>query len=218
MSERDAYILENRIHREFRSSHDLRILMAGMRNGKRWSGDTECYWLDKKDYIIKFITEFIKEKKSIDYKQEMAEFIVPTFFEKDVTREKNLSNKPYAVIGVDPTTGEVVVTFNSVSEATRAGYKNISMVVSSKYDRELSGGLRWFKASEYDENAVRPLKVSKKGNPRAIICVETGERFESIIDAETTLKQRGIGISGSHISSVCKGKRRVAGGFRWRYE
>lgn len=45
-----------------------------------------------------------------------------------------------------------------------------------------------------------------------IICIETGELFHGVNDAG-----RKMGISATHISAACKGKRNVAGGYHWRY-
>ncbi|MPR31166.1 hypothetical protein FS320_41290 [Microvirga tunisiensis] len=44
LDEIDAIALETEIHSQFNRQSDLRILKAGMRNGGRWGGDTECYW------------------------------------------------------------------------------------------------------------------------------------------------------------------------------
>ena len=45
-----------------------------------------------------------------------------------------------------------------------------------------------------------------------IICIETGELFHGVNEAG-----RQKGVSATHISAACKGKRNVAGGFHWRY-
>lgn len=45
-----------------------------------------------------------------------------------------------------------------------------------------------------------------------VICVETGELFHGVNEAG-----RKMGISATHISAACKGKRNVAGGFHWKY-
>jgi hypothetical protein len=218
VDEIDAYVLENKIHRAFRESHDLRILMAGMRNGERWSGDTECYWIEKLDEIIKFIKEYIDSAEAVAYESELALYEVPNFFVRDVTREKDLSNLPIAVVGVHPKTLEVIVEFESISDALNAGYRNVSSVISENSDRQIAGGLRWFKKAAFDRTKIPILESSKRGNPRAVVCVDSGELFESIKIAERAMQERGIKISGSHITSVCKGKRRVAGGFRWAYK
>lgn len=51
-------------------------------------------------------------------------------------------------------------------------------------------------------------------NKKAVIAANnTGEfRFSSIAEAECK-----TGIAGSHISRVCRGKRKTAGGYTWRY-
>ena len=218
LSEVDAYILENQIHRKFRKQHDLRILMAGMRKGERWSGDTECYWNDKLDDIIEFVKSYIGNTSQINYVNELSEFEIPNFFPRDISRVKDEKNKPLKVIGVDPDSLEVVIEFDSIADATRAGYRNISQIVSGKCDRQIANGLRWFKKDSFDLSQINPLKVSKRGGPKAVICIDTGEEFKSIATAESTLRNRGINVSGSHITSVCKGRRKIAGGFIWKYK
>ena len=218
LTEVDAYILENQIHRKFIKQHDLRILMAGMRNGERWSGDTECYWHDKLQEIIEFAQNYINNISSIEYTKELSVFEVPNFFPRDVSRIKDETNKPLKVVGVDPDSLEVVVEFNSISDATRAGYTNVSQIISGKSDRQIANGLRWFKKDSFEMSQIEPLRMSQRGNPKAVICVETGEEFVSILIAESALRDRGIKVSGSHITSVCKGRRKLAGGYTWRYK
>lgn len=217
IDEIDAYILENRIHRAFMKNHDLRILMAGMRNGKRWSGDTECYWHDKLDDIIKFIKDYISNLQKVAYKNELQLYEIPNFFTRDVSRNKDEKNKPIPVVGVHPDTLEVIAEFKSISDAYKAGYQNVSSIISGASDRQISHGLRWFKKSSFDSKNVLPIQPSNRGNPKKIVCIDTGEEFDSIYIAEQILRSRGIKISGSHISSVCKGKREIAGGFKWAY-
>jgi predicted RNA-binding Zn-ribbon protein involved in translation (DUF1610 family) len=218
LTEIDAYVLENQIHRKFKKQHDLRILMAGMRNGERWSGDTECYWHDRLDEIIEFVKSYLNDTSSIDYKKELSVFEVPNFFPRDVSRNKDETNKPLKVIGVDPDSLEVVVEFDSISDATRAGYTNVSQIISGKSERQIANGLRWFKKDSFDKNQISPLRMSLRGSPKEVICIETGEEFASISIAETTLRNRGIKVSGSHITSVCKGRRKIASGFTWKYK
>ncbi len=217
LDERDAYILENRIHRAFKDKHDLRILMAGMRQGERWGGDTECYWHDKLDEILKFIREYINLSSHFEYEKELSLYEVPDFFPRDVSRKRNNKTKPIAVVGVDPYSFQIKVEFDSISDAYKSGFKNVSMIISEKYNRQIAHGLRWFKKSNFDPLNITPLKIPQKGNPRSVICVDTGEIFQNIKLAEQTLRSRGVKISGSHISSACKGKRKIAGGFRWVY-
>lgn len=45
-----------------------------------------------------------------------------------------------------------------------------------------------------------------------VICIETGELFHGVKEAG-----RQKGVSATHISAACKGKRNVAGGYHWKY-
>lgn len=46
----------------------------------------------------------------------------------------------------------------------------------------------------------------------AVMCVETGARYDTITEAAAR-----TGINGSHISAVCRGSRPKAGGYHWEY-
>ena len=48
--------------------------------------------------------------------------------------------------------------------------------------------------------------------PKKVLCVETGEVFESIGEAS-----RKTGINDGNISKVCLGKRKTTGGYHWEY-
>ncbi len=53
----------------------------------------------------------------------------------------------------------------------------------------------------------RTEKTRKK-----VICLETGIKYESITEAEKTLN-----IANQSIVACCKGKRKTAGGYSWKY-
>ena len=55
------------------------------------------------------------------------------------------------------------------------------------------------------------MKGRKPSHSKKVLCVETGEIFESMSEAE-----RKTGINNTHISQVCLGKRKTAGRFHWR--
>lgn len=52
--------------------------------------------------------------------------------------------------------------------------------------------------------------VQKMG--KKVVCLETGEIFDSTMDVE-----RNKGIAHNSISKCCKGKANIAGGFHWSY-
>ena len=52
------------------------------------------------------------------------------------------------------------------------------------------------------------------------MCVEENKKFESTTEAERWLIENNITTakkSRSHISAVCKGKRKKAYGYHWKY-
>lgn len=51
-----------------------------------------------------------------------------------------------------------------------------------------------------------------KAHSKKVLCVETEEFFESIMNA-----YRKTGINFSSISSVCNGIRKTAGGYHWKF-
>lgn len=51
-----------------------------------------------------------------------------------------------------------------------------------------------------------------KAHSKKVLCVETGEIFESTREA-----QRKTGIDHRNISKVCLGKQKTTGGYHWKY-
>ena len=71
--------------------------------------------------------------------------------------------------------------------------------------------LEWC-TSKYNINyGTRNERASKK-HSKKVLCVETNVIYESITEA-----QKQTGINHSNIVYCCKGKRKIAGGYRWRY-
>lgn len=61
LNELDALLLETKVHNHFVSHRDDRLMKAGMRNKKRWAGDTECYRFNAKELIIDFLDQELKK-------------------------------------------------------------------------------------------------------------------------------------------------------------
>lgn len=53
---------------------------------------------------------------------------------------------------------------------------------------------------------------NRKDLSKKVLCVETGEIFDSTMDAE-----RKTGIRHDKVSSVCHGKSKSAGGYHWAF-
>jgi hypothetical protein len=190
-----------------------------MREGKRWGGDTEVYYAERAQAIIAIVNQqlavLLEEK--VDYARELEIMVneLPKGESSDVSREKDLTNLPVGVVGVDPKTFEVVQEFESISAASRAGYKNVSLVINPDNSQNTANGFRWFRKDEFDPHSVEPL--TKKQHGRPVRCIECDEHFWNASEAAVALVSRGTKVSASHITSVCKGKRKLAGGYSWEY-
>ena len=68
--------------------------------------------------------------------------------------------------------------------------------------------------SKIDSFCKRMSEANKnrKDRSKKILCIETGEIFESMHEAE-----RKTGVDVSHISRVCNGERNTAGGYHWKW-
>ena len=140
--------------------------------------------------------------------------IVPDPFPRRIGREKGVFAQPLPVVGVDPKTNKAVIRFDSIDEAREAGYRNVSMVLSSESSRQLTGGLRWFNVEGFDEKNIPLLKPKRLGLP--VYCVELDMHFLSQNEAEQQCRAMGYKVSGSKIAMVLAGKRVKAGGLSWR--
>jgi hypothetical protein len=215
-SERAVYTLENRIYRDFRAEQDTRILNAGMREGERWDGDTECYWKRNEQLIIDYIKQFLAHLDEVNFEEEVKLYEIPDPFPRDTSREKDTSNLPCAIVGVDPATNEIKHEFISIAEAKRAGFSSVTVALTAPGRRGLSAGLRWFRKDDFRPDDIPPLPA-KNNKTRAVRCVETGEVFQSIALAAAILRGKGALVSQPHITAVCQGKRAKAGGYGWAY-
>lgn len=60
----------------------------------------------------------------------------------------------------------------------------------------------------------RPRAEGSGKPPKKVLCVETGEVFDSIADAA---RAKGLYNIKTRISSVCKGSANMCGGYHWKY-
>lgn len=88
--------------------------------------------------------------------------------------------------------------------------KNISLGLKRTY-RE-NPGLAKQKAVAMNKNRGKIIQGIREKMTKKVIRVEDGKVFMSIKDAE-----RETGIDNSNIVAVCKGKKRIAGGYHWVY-
>lgn len=69
--------------------------------------------------------------------------------------------------------------------------------------------LEWVTPKQNANHGTRNKRAGEK-HRRQVICIETGELFESIVDAERK-------INSQHIGDCCRGKIKTSGGYHWKY-
>ncbi len=210
LPERDALLIENEIHRSFTEYSDKRILFAGMRIGRRWGGDTECYLFKAQAPIMSLIKQRLNEveRRSFDYRSAANSFVEPDFTKRDVSRPVGVFTKAKPVICLD--TGDWFPSASDAALWARTSGGNLSAALAGK--RRVAGGYRWVWAEDFAELSGIPELPDKAYRRRKVLRVEDGHLFGSLAEAA-----KACGISSSHITGVCRGSRRSAGGFTWKY-
>lgn len=108
--------------------------------------------------------------------------------------------------------------FYSLKELKERGeYYDVSpeeliFLTREEHDRMDSKCRRHSEARKGKKHSDEAKRRIGKAFSKKVLCVETGQVFDSMIDA-----QRETGINYRHISDVCLGKRKTAGGFQWKY-
>lgn len=75
-----------------------------------------------------------------------------------------------------------------------------------------------FYGKKHSEDSLRMMRESHAGQrhywqEKAVVCIDTGERFQSITEAA-----KAKGLNRGKIGDVCRGARKSTGGTHWRYE
>ena len=135
-----------------------------------------------------------------------------------------LNNKGYSRVKLCKNgKGKLMLVHRLVAMAFLPNPENKPMV-NHKDENPLNNcvdNLEWCTASynanygTKNERCVKNRKSYKFGNnPHAkpVFCEELNKTFDCAIRAE-----KELGVCGSSISNVCKGKRKTAGGFHWRF-
>lgn len=92
-------------------------------------------------------------------------------------------------------------------ERKKMSEANLGRHLSEEHKRKISD----FMKGRY---LGRPRPDGGGRPPRKVLCVETGEVFNSIADAA---RAKDIYKSKGNISAVCKGKLNECGGYHWKY-
>lgn len=209
LDELDALLLERLLHWVHERDRDSRVKKKGMRDGARWSGDTELYFKRVITPMLSDLKHHVSELEARDpsYWDRYPELAVIGEEVREVTPARSKKKSPRPVICLD--TDEI---YPSASEAARAiggSQGNLSMVCRGQRGRVK--GLRFVYLDDYEEGAV-PKFVPYEGTKKRVRCVDTDELFESINEAAASK-----GVSAAKITAVCRGRRKTCGGLGWEY-
>lgn len=102
--------------------------------------------------------------------------------------------------------------FSRPEERRRVSERQRGTKKSEESKRKASEAMLRFYADEENRNQLKAIQKALRSRAIAIRCIDTGEVFNAVIDAENKYS-----IAHQNIIKVCKGQRKTAGGFRWEY-
>lgn len=100
---------------------------------------------------------------------------------------------------------------SKIADAQR-GEKNhaYGKPLSEEHRRKVSASLHGHAVSDETRDRIKEIKTEMSGRP--VTCLTTGQCFRSLAEA---VEKTGVNRSG--IIACCKGRRKTAGGYCWRY-
>lgn len=108
-------------------------------------------------------------------------------------------------------TGVVYETAKDAEKSTGANCMHIGGCC--RHERRYAGGLRWAFADDYDAiNAPPQPRKRYSRNGLRVLCIETGTIY---VSASVAAEITGVVCSG--INRACRGERKTAGGYHWKY-
>ena len=87
--------------------------------------------------------------------------------------------------------------------------------IKKKMGRNMKGNKNPFYGKIHSQQAKDSMSITrrnKKIGMKSIMCIETGEIFESLLEAA-----HEYSIHAANICLVCKGKTNTSGGYHWQY-
>lgn len=97
-------------------------------------------------------------------------------------------------------------------EMVARDYDVVHLKHSEESKRKIGEANKGMKRSEEEKRKISEVQKNRKDLSKRVLCVETGEIFESMSDAE-----RKTGIDHRNISAVCLGKQKTTGGYHWTF-
>lgn len=112
--------------------------------------------------------------------------------------------------------GEIVNAYYGASDGERkTGISSSAILRSLKNPRWLAGGYIWVYADDFMRDIQLPAKIVDSYSPKnkkRVVCVETGDEFDSVKEAAEK-----YGVYCTSISSCCTGKLKTTGGYHWKH-
>lgn len=119
--------------------------------------------------------------------------------------------------GWDNVAREVLERVDTPEEAKQRERYYILHFKSNEPDKGYNIETNFFSCADEDEiikykRRYRRQYTNVKRPIQTVICIETGIEYDN-----ATAAGRALGINNSHISAVCRGERKTAGGFHWKF-
>lgn len=102
--------------------------------------------------------------------------------------------------------------FARPEERLRVSERQVGKTKSEESKQKTSESLIRYYSDENNRNKLKEIRRALRNRAVAIRCIDTGEIFNAVVDAENKYS-----ISHQNIIKVCKGQRKTAGGLRWEY-
>lgn len=110
--------------------------------------------------------------------------------------------------------GGMVGGYWGVSEAERTTGISSTMILRCLHSERtlLAGGYIWMYAKDFTpERVAKKVDTYKRNRYEAVLCVETGEKFDSMTEAA-----KKHGTYPCSISACCSGKLKTTAGYHWQ--
>lgn len=102
--------------------------------------------------------------------------------------------------------------WGAVEASERTGISEESIYRALKSDgRNLAGGCMWMYATDFPEKLIERIENYRGQKRSAVLCVETGECFDSMTEAAEK-----YGTYPCSISACCSGKLKTTAGYHWK--
>lgn len=196
-------------------------------NGKRYVGitsrDPETRWKRGKNYRNNIYLTRAFEKYGWDNVQH--EIVARGLTKEEAEAKERMliaffgSNKPEN--GYNITSGGECVGKHSIETRRKISEIRKRQSADPMFRQRLSdshkGHIPWNKGIPMTEEQRKKVRAAKMGcegtGKRSVICIETGEIFDSLAAAA---KAKGLLVG--KICQVCRGQRKTTGGLHWVYE